>query len=344
MNESIILTGLRANGEFTLGNYLGALLPIVSLQNQYYQTHRINMFVPDLHSFTTPVNHGDLYLQIIKSLKYYVAAGIRLDFENVYIYRQSYISAHSELTTILNNFVSYGELQRMTQFKEKSSDAKDHYVTAGLFDYPVLMAADILLYNALWVPLGDDQRQHLELARNLAIKLNNKFKQELFVVPNEWQKQQDFIGRNNGVRIMSLKNPEKKMSKSVLDPNGTILLNDKISLAVKKIMNSTTDSLGIINYDVKQQPGISNLLNILSLLINEPLDKTIENWQGKTNYFELKQAVASEVKVFLEGFQKRLSNIDETELMRKLEASEYLMRDVATQHLYKIQQVVGLRP
>ncbi len=343
-NKDIILTGIRANGELTLGNYLGAIVPMVKLQNKYANSHQINMFVPDLHSFTTPINHNDLYLKIIDSLKFYVAAGIDLNLDNVYIYRQSFISAHSELTCILNNFTSYGELLRMTQFKEKSDQLKDNFISAGLFDYPVLMAADILLYGALWVPVGDDQRQHLELARNLSIRFNNKFNQRLFVVPNTWEKQQEFIGRNNGARIMSLKNPNNKMSKSLSDPNGTILLTDNPENAATKIINATTDSVGIINYNIENQPGITNLLDILALLIDEPLEKIIKNWQGKKSYIELKKAVADEVKIFLTNFQKKLLEIDETSLMRKLESSEYLMRDVATQRLYKIQQVVGLRP
>ncbi len=342
MDKSIILTGVRANADFTLGNYLGAIVPMVNLQKKFSKEHQINIFVPDLHSFTTPVNHKDLYLSIIRSLKYYVAAGISLNDDNVFIYRQSYIASHSELTIILNNFTYFGELSRMTQFKEKRDD--DDNVSAGLFDYPVLMAADILLYGAHWVPVGEDQRQHLELARDIAIRVNNKFNSEIFVVPEEWSKQQQFIGRSDGIRIRSLTNPTKKMSKSDTDPNGSILLSDEPEIASKKILSATTDSNGIIEFDMEKNPGVSNLIHILSLLIDEPLEKTIKNWDGKTNYLELKQAVADEVKLLLQNIKKNMSNIDESELMRKLESSEYLMRDVAVQRLYKIQQAVGLRP
>ncbi len=342
MDKSIILTGVRANADFTIGNYLGAIVPMVKLQKNFSKDHQINIFVPDLHSFTTPVEHKDLYLQIIRSLKYYVASGIDLTDDNVFIYRQSYIASHSELTVILNNFTYFGELSRMTQFKEKKGD--DDNVSVGLFDYPVLMASDILLYGAHWVPVGDDQRQHLELARDIALRVNNKFNSDIFVIPEEWSKQQEFIGRTDGIRIRSLTDPTKKMSKSDSDPNGSILLSDDPSLAVKKIMSATTDSNGKIEFDMEKNPGISNLIHILSLLIDEPLEMTIKNWNGKTNYLELKQAVADEIKILLQHLKNNMSNMDESELMRKLESSEYLMRDVAVQRLYKIQQAVGLRP
>ncbi len=342
MDKSIILTGVRANADFTIGNYLGAILPMVKLQKKFSREHQINIFVPDLHSFTTPIKHKDLYLQIIRSLKYYIASGIDLTDDNVYIYRQSYIAAHSELTVILNNFTYFGELSRMTQFKEKKDN--DDNVSAGLFDYPVLMASDILLYGARWVPVGEDQRQHLELARDIAIRVNNRFNSEIFIVPEEWSKQQQFIGRSDGIRIRSLTNPNKKMSKSDTDPNGSILLSDDPAVATKKILAATTDSNGEIKFDMDNNPGVSNLIHILSLLIDEPIETTIKNWNGKTNYLELKQAVADEVKIFLQNLRKNISNMDESELMRKLESSEYLMRDVAIQRLYKIQQAVGLRP
>lgn len=344
MSKPVILTGLRANGELHLGSYLGAILPMVQLQKQYAGEHQVNMFVPDLHSFTTPVEHDALYLQIIKNLKTYVAAGLDLDNEDTFMYRQSFVPAHSELAVILNNFVYFGELQRMTQFKEKTNEAKDGSVTAGLFDYPVLMAADILLYGAKWVPVGEDQRQHLELARDVAARINNKFDTELFHLPAEWKEQLEFAQRSEGIRIKSLKTPEKKMSKSIEDPAGTILLTDDPEEAAKKVMGATTDSVGVIHFDVQNQPGIANLLTILALLVGQPVSEMAAKWEGRTSYGDLKNAVADEVKLFLSEYQRRLANVDEAALLRKLEASEYLMRDVATQRLYNIQRAVGLRP
>lgn len=344
MSKTVILTGLRANAELHLGNYLGAVLPMVKLQSKYDSDYQINMFVPDLHSFTTPIKHDKLYLQIVRNLKMYLAAGLNIKNDNTYVYRQSFIASHSELTIILNNFCYYGELQRMTQFKEKNDQLKKQTVTTGLFDYPVLMAADILLYGAKWIVIGDDQKQHLELARDIAIRMNNKFDQELFIIPEPWNEQVKFAGHNEGIRIMSLRNPQNKMSKSIDDPNGTILLMDNPDVAAAKVMASTTDSFGVIKYDPDHQPGISNLLLIMALLIGVPVLELAKRWENKTKYGDLKMAVAKEVSVFLTNFQRSLSNIDEAELMRKLEYSELLMRDVSGQRLYKIQQAVGLRP
>lgn len=344
MSKPVILTGLRANGELHLGNYLGGMLPMMQLQSKFAGEYQLNMFVPDLHSFTTPVDHGKLYLNIVQNLKLFVAGGLDLTNNDTYIYRQSYVPMHSELTWILDCFTYFGELSRMTEFKDKASRLGNESISVGLYNYPALMAADILLYGAKYVPVGEDQRQHLELTRDIAMRMNNKFERELFVVPAEWREQVEFAQRDAGVRIRSLRNPAKKMSKSIDDPAGTILLSDTPDAAVKKIMGAETDSLGVIHYDIESQPGISNLLQILALLINEPLAKVADNWDGRTGYGELKKAVAAEVKVFLQNFQKKLDDVDEADLMRKLEASEFLMRDVAGQHLYKIQQAVGLRP
>lgn len=344
MSKPVILTGLRANGELHLGNYLGGILPMIQLQTKYAGEYRLNMFVPDLHSFTTPIDHGKLYLNIIQNLKLFVAAGLDLDNDDTYVYRQSYIAMHSELTWILDCFTYFGELSRMTEFKDKASRLGNESISVGLFNYPALMAADILLYGATYVPVGDDQRQHLELTRDIALRMNNKFHPDLFTVPAEWSDQVKFAQRDAGVRIKSLRNPSKKMSKSIDDPAGTILLTDDPDAAVKKIMSAETDSFGVIHYDIEKQPGISNLLQILALLIDQPLSHVADTWDGKTAYGDLKKAVAAEVKVFLHSFQTKLASVDETALMRKLESSEMLMREVASQRLYKIQQAVGLRP
>jgi tryptophanyl-tRNA synthetase len=348
MSKDVILTGLRSNAEFHLGNYLGAILPMVELQKKHAGQYQINMFVPDLHSFTTPIEHGDLYEQTHKNLKVFVAAGLNIDDADTFIYRQSYISAHSELTWILSCFSYYGQLNRMTQFKDKSKSIQDREYdekiiegrTAGLFLYPVLMAADILLYGAKWVPVGEDQRQHVEFTRDLAIRMNNKFG-DLLVVPEDNGKQTEFAGRTEPVRIRSLRNPERKMSKSVEDPAGTIMLTDGPDEAAKKITEATTDSVGSINYDWEKQPGITNLLQILNLLSNS--DQT-DQWKGKNSYGELKSAVAEAVKNFLTDFQAKLSQVDETKLMSKLQADERAMTEVANQTLLKVQKATGLRP
>jgi tryptophanyl-tRNA synthetase len=339
MMKEIILTGIRSNEEPTLGNYLGAMLPIVDLQQKFGDTHQINMFVPDLHSFTTPIDHSRLYRNTINNLKYFVAAGLDLGDDDTYIYRQSRISAHSELTVILNNFTYFGELSRMIQFKEKSAGSEN--VSAGLFDYPVLMAADILLYGARWVPVGDDQKQHLELTRDIGLRFNNKFG-EILTIPEPWEEQFKFANLDNGIRIRSLSDPSKKMSKSISDPRGTILLSDDPETAAKKVMSATTDSLGHIQFNWQEQPGIANLLQILALLSRRPQTDVNAEWVGKSEYGELKAAVAGVVRTFLDGFQSALGLIDETALMDKLTNSEAAMNERAFPTLAAVQKAVGL--
>jgi tryptophanyl-tRNA synthetase len=342
MAKDVILTGLRSNAEFHLGNYLGAIMPMVELQKKHAGRYQINMFVPDLHSFTTPIEHGSLYSQSLANLKVFVAAGLDIDQPDTYIYRQSYIPAHSELTWILDCFAYFGELSRMTEFKDKSS-RDDSNVSVGLFNYPVLMAADILLYSAKWVPVGEDQRQHVEFTRDLAMRLNNKFG-ELFVLPEDNAKQTEFAGHTEPVRIRSLRSPEKKMSKSVEDPAGTIMLSDDPGEAAKKVMSATTDSLESINYDWQKQPGITNLLQILALLSDKPQAEINSQWQNKSGYGELKAAVAEAVKTFLGDFQAKLAKVDEQKLLNKLSSDEAKMNQVANASLEKVQQAVGLRP
>ena len=342
MDKEVILTGIRANDEPTLGNYLGAFLPMVELQQKYAGTYQINMFVPDLHSFTTPIDHSKLYANTLRNLHYFVAAGLDIKGPNTFVYRQSFISAHAELTWILDCFTGFGEAARMVEFKDKSEKLGDEQVGVGLFNYPVLMAADILLYNAKWVPVGEDQRQHLELTRTLAERLNAKFG-KVFVVPESTDKQLEFAGRSNPIRIRSLRNPEKKMSKSVNDPAGTILMNDDPKEAAKKVMSATTDSSGIILFDFEKQPGVANLLQILALLSKRAQTEVNKEWDGKTSYGDLKTAVATVVEQFLTSFQQKLAAVDESELLAKLEQDESAMREIANKTLFKVQKAVGLR-
>lgn len=342
MSKDIVLTGLRANSEFHIGNYLGAILPVIELQKRHAGEYQVNMFVPDLHSFTTPIDHGKLYQQIIHNLKIFVAAGLDINNPDTFIYRQSFVPAHSEMTWILDCFAGMGELSRMTQFKDKSDGDEDH-VSVGLFNYPVLMAADILLYGAKYVPVGEDQRQHLELTRDLGMRLNNKFGQDLFKVPEDWNTQLAFAQRDNGVRIRSLRNPEKKMSKSVSDPSGTIMLSDMPAEAAKKVMRAETDSHGEIRFDFAERPGISNLLQMLALLSGKPQNEVNSEWEGQSRYGDLKKAVAEQVESFLQDLQTKLAQVDESELLAKLESDEAVMNIAANQTLLRAQKAVGLR-
>ncbi len=340
MSKPVILTGLRANNDLTLGNYIGAMLPMVQLQNKYAGEYQINMFVPDLHSFTTPIDHSELYIQTIHNLKLFVAAGLDINNPDTFIYRQSYIPAHSELTVILNCFTYMGELNRMTQFKEKGKIGAN--ISAGLFDYPVLMAADILLYGAKYVPVGEDQTQHVELARDIAIRFNNKFG-DVFELPEPEKAQIAFTNQQERLRIRDLVKPEQKMSKSDQSGKGVIFLSDTPEFVKKKIMGATTDSIGEIHFNMKTQPGVSNLMVILSSLSGEPLDKIISQYEGQKQYGSLKSDVADVVVKFLNEFQNTVNNTDEKLLMSKLDAGEKSMNQQASTVLLTAQRAVGLR-
>lgn len=315
---------------------------MVDLQKKHAGEYQVNMFVPDLHSFTTPIDHGKLYQNTLDNLRIFVAAGLNINNLDTFIYRQSYIPAHSELSWILDCFTYFGEASRMIEFKDKSQKFGNETVSIGQFNYPVLMAADILLYGAKWVPLGDDQQQHLELTRDLAIRMNNKFG-DLFTVPEEWKKQLEFTSRES-IRVRSLRNPDKKMSKSVEDPAGTIMLSDKPEDAAKKVTSATTDSVGSIHLDWAKQPGISNLLQISALLQGRALIDVVKEWEGKSSYGDLKKEVAKQVEQFLDGLQAKLAKVSEPELLKKLEQDEAAMRKVADGALLKVQKAVGLRP
>lgn len=394
MSKQVILTGLRANNDLHIGNYFGALLPMVDMANKRAGEFQINLFVPDLHSFTTPIDHRSLYAQTMHNLQIFAAAGLELQNPDVYLYRQSYIPAHSELTWILDCFTSFSEMQNMTQFKDKSGigkrksnrqqaketlnnyrrnwgqyseeekrktiswleDVLDKYdelagveASVGLFNYPVLMAADILLYGASYVPVGEDQTQHLEFTRNIAERINKQFADVfpdgLFTIPLSVAKQHEFFGKDQGLRIRDLQNPSKKMSKSDDTGKGVIFLGDDPETAAKKIMSAETDSRGEIpdKLDYANQPGISNLLQILALLEQKQIGEIVGTWKGNGSYGELKQAVAGKIKTFLTDFQDRFNQVDEQALHAKLESSEKAMSEVANATLVKVRQAVGLR-
>lgn len=333
-----ILTGLRVNSEFTLGNYLGALLPMVRLANKHSKEMNINIFVPDLHSIISSVD-GELKENLIRTLKYYFAAGLEMN-ENVHIYRQSYVPAHSELCWILNCVATMGETSRMIQYKEKSEGKESCNV--GIFDYPILMAADILLYDAKYVPVGEDQFQHIELTRDLATRFNNRFG-EIFTIPAKTMEQVEFMGQKDGIRIRDLQNPEKKMSKSTAAENSKIMLDDDPEKAAKKIMSATTDSEGKIKFDMWNQPGISNLLQIEALVNNRPLQDVIGEWAGETHYGDLKKKVAESVKNLLTDFQTKLETISDEQILDLLVKGEEYANKVANAKLFEVQKAFHLR-
>lgn len=340
---SNILTGLRANGDLHLGNYFGAIKPMIELQKKLTETDQLFMFVPDLHSFTTPIDHSQLYKNVLENVKIYLAAGLQTNQTNIFIYRQSRISAHSELCWILSCFSYFGQMQKMTQFKEKKQKLQQekNSVTVGLFSYPILMASDILLYQAEWIPLGEDQQQHLELTRDLALRMNKKFG-KLFTVPKSWEEQLQFVQKNEGLRVRSLSNPLVKMSKSVSDPKGTILLKDDPKQAAKKIMSAATDSLSEINYDWQRQPGITNLLQLLAEFQNKNIEQIKKEWVGQTSYADLKKVLAEEVEKFLSTLQKKLTDIKYSDLEELLQAKEQTVSLIAKGTLTKVQKAIGL--
>lgn len=342
MHSPVILTGLRANNNLTLGNYFGGILPMIDMAKTRAADFQINMFIPDLHSFTTPIDHSALYDQILHNARMFVAAGLPLDAPNIHLYRQSYVPAHSELAWILECFTGMGEMGRMTQFKDKSRQVGEDRVSVGLFNYPVLMAADILLYGARYIPVGEDQTQHLEFTRDIAERMNKKFG-DLFVVPESVPRQLDFFGKTNALRIMDLVDPSKKMSKSDESGRGVIYLSDEPSVAAKKIMGATTDDKAYVRYDKTNQPGISNLLEILALLRNKTTADIATEFEGETRYGEFKKVVAGEVQAFLESFQSRLASVDDAAILQKLESSEAAMREQAGETLRHVQVAVGLR-
>jgi tryptophanyl-tRNA synthetase len=378
MSKTVILTGARANNDLHIGNYFGALLPIIDMAKTRSSDYQINLFVPDLHSFTTPIDHSKLQEQIVHNLKLFVAAGLPLDNPDIHIYRQSYIPAHSELTWILDCFTGFGEMERMTQFKEKSKkrdispstllkelldrgniernelgnlynlisnhEYSGENVSVGLFNYPVLMAADILLYDAKYVPVGDDQSQHLEFARDIAERINKRFEGDIFAIPEPVKAQHEFFGKDQGLRIKDLIDPTKKMSKSDESGRGVIFLGDEPSVAAKKIMSATTDDKAEINFDRQNQPGISNLLEILALVRGASLENVINEFKGQTRYGDFKAIVAGEVEKFLSDFQQRLAQVDINALISKLEQSERELTPVANATLLRAQQAIGLRP
>lgn len=338
--KPVILTGLRANNDLTLGNYFGGILPMIDMAKNRSDEFQINMFIPDLHSFTTPIDHSQLYEQVLQTARLFVAAGLPIDNPGIHLYRQSFVPAHSELTWILDNFTGVGQMQRMTQYKDKSSGKDD--VSVGLFNYPVLMAADILLYGATYVPVGDDQTQHLEFTRDIAERMNTRFG-ELFLVPEPVKKQHEFFGKDQGLRVMDLADPTKKMSKSDEFGKGVIFLSDDPEVAAKKVMSATTDDLANVAFDRRNQPGISNLLEILSLLRRQSLDMAIAEFTGQNRYGDFKKVVADEVRRFLTDFQSRLASVDDDAVLGKLAASEQAMNEQANATLLKVQQAVGLR-
>ena len=290
--KKTLFSGMQATGNLTLGNYLGALKNWVTISDDY-QTF---FSVVDMHSITVRQDPAELRKRARTLLTLYIAAG--LDPEKNCIYYQSHVSGHAELAWILNCFTYMGELNRMTQFKDKAAKHADN-INAGLFTYPVLMAADILLYQADVVPVGIDQMQHLELTRDIAIRFNNIYG-DVFTVPEA------YIGKA-GAKIMSLQDPAKKMSKSDENPNGSIYLMDDPDTIIRKCKRAVTDSEGIILYR-DEQPGVKNLIDIYCACTGKTPAEVEREFDGK-GYGDFKMAVGEAVVGVLKPLQDRFADL-----------------------------------
>ncbi len=333
-NIKTIITGIQPTNKITLGNYFGAIKPLIKLQEKYH----IYAFVADLHSITTTFDAKTLPNNIKNVILTYLSAGI--DESKVKIFVQSEIPAHTELAHVLLCHTTIGELKRMTQFKDKSSKLSasngTEYIPTGLLIYPTLMAADILLYDSDYVATGSDQKQHIELARNIANRFNNKYG-KTFNVPEP-------LIPERGSRIMDLLDPSVKMSKSNKNEKGTIFLLDNPEVSIKKIMSAKTDSLNKVNFDVKNQPGVSNLLTIYSCLSNEKIETIVKKYEGK-NYGEFKKDLASLLKQFLIEFQEKFNknNKNFSKISKMLTTNTNKFNEIASKKIDEVYKKIGFR-
>lgn len=320
-----VFSGVQPSGDIHIGNYLGAMRQFVALQDDY----DCFFCVVDLHALTVPQDPVKLKKNTIELAALYMAIG--LDPKKVTLFVQSHVSAHAELAWLLQCITYFGELSRMTQFKEKSKGKES--VSVGLFTYPDLMAADILLYKTHYVPVGEDQKQHLELTRDVAQRFNNRFG-ETFVIPEP-------MILKFGARIMSLTNPTKKMSKSDADPNNRVNLLDDPDTIYRKIMKAVTDSESEIRLDWEKKPGISNLLTIYSLFTGMEVDEVVNKFKGQ-GYGTLKKELAEVVIDKLSVIQKNYRDISEEEVLRVLKEGAERAEAVAVETLKEVKEKMGL--
>lgn len=286
--KKVLLTGLKPTGSLTLGNYIGSIKQMASRQDEY----KNYLFIADMHAITVPVDREKLHQDIVDFLALYLACGI--DPKKNVIYMQSDVEYIPSISWLLECNSYYGELSRMIQFKEKSK--KNANFSVGLLTYPVLMATDILVVDADYVPVGIDQKQHVELTRDIALRFNNKYG-EVFKLP-------EVLITDTGTKIMDLVDPTRKMSKTEENPKGVIGLLDDVNVARKKIMSATTDSEMSVKYDSENKPGISNLINIYASLTDLDI-KTVEDKFKDSNYGNFKKCVADVVCEFLSNIQEK---------------------------------------
>jgi len=324
-----MLSGIKPTGKLTLGNYIGAIQNFIKYQDEY----ELFVFIANLHAITVPQDKLELKKNTYDLAALYLACG--LDPEKTTLFLQTDIPEHANLGFVLTCHTYMGELNRMTQYKDKVQKLEDQSIGVGLFTYPTLMAADILLYDPQYIPVGHDQKQHVELTRDLANRFNNRHG-ETFVVP------QPLVAKT-GARIMSLSNPTKKMSKSD-DPNdkGCIYLLDDPKVARKKIMSAVTDTGMEIKYDVENKPGISNLMTIMACLGNTTIEEIEQKYVG-CNYGTFKKDLADILENFLVNLQARYKEICDQKIVNKiLEEGAEKARRIAYKKLMKVYKKLGL--
>ncbi len=330
-----LISGIQPSNNLTLGNYLGAIKNFVDLQNDY----EMFIFIADLHALTPNfIENEFLYQNKLDIAALYLAAG--LDENKVIIFNQSDVKAHGHLGYILMCHTSIGELSRMTQYKDKSAKAKmnngTHTIPTGLLVYPALMAADILLYNADVVPVGIDQKQHMEITKNIAQRFNERYKSNTFKIP-------EAIFPKVGSKIMDLLNPNSKMSKSSTNPNGTIFLVDDTAEVTKKIKGAVTDSLNKVHYDVEKQPGISNLITIYSCLTNMSFTEIENKYKDAANYGVFKKDIIVALNEFLSDLQQKLEKYKESDkLINLLNKNAKVCEAVAEDMIKKVHKAINL--
>lgn len=328
MKKPRIFSGVQPSGNLHLGNYLGAISQWVAMQDKY----DCIFSVVDYHAITVKQDPKILRKKIIEIAKIYIASGI--DPEKSIIFQQSDIQEHTELAWILNSSSArISDLNKMTQFKDKAGEGNEN-VGVGLYDYPVLMAADIILYDTEVVPVGDDQLQHVELARTLARRFNNQFG-ETFRVPRAEI-------RKTGARIMGLDDPTKKMSKSAKSPKNYIALTDNPKQAAKKIMSAITDLETIVKYDPEKKAGISNLLTIHSLLSGKDIKTLEKEFEGKM-YGDFKKAVAQVVEEFLINFQEKYNKLNDNKIREILDEGAKKVKAMAEKKMELVRKNIGTK-
>lgn len=325
--KPVLLSGIQPSGQLILGNYIGALKHWVAMQDQC----DCLFMLPNLHTITVRQDPAELRERCYSFLALYIACGI--DPDKSIVFMQSHVPAHSQLAWILSCYTQMGELSRMTQFKDKSQ-RHEHNINAGLFAYPTLMAADVLLYGTDLVPVGDDQKQHLELARDIALRFNHLYG-DIFVVP------EPFIPEL-GARIMGLQEPNKKMSKSDINEANFIAILDSPEKIRQKMKRAVTDSESAVHFDVNAKPGVSNLLTLYSALTERPISDIENQYRGK-GYGLFKEELAEIIVTFLSPIQERYHALraDQNQLKAIFRRGAELARERSRLLLNKVHEVIG---